>query len=539
MTKKTTTLGILVLLAATASAGTTKVGPGESIQDAIDQADAGDTIVVSGVHYENVIIDVPGLTLKGPKGKDGTIDGQYLGPCVEVTADDVTITRLRLINGSIGVFAFGADRLSLIANLIRGTKLYNIDLWGDDALIRNNELRRGGGVYYTSQTSGSETRFEENLVRNCGLVWLSFGHLVVRNNELEASGLKIEGNHPSKNSEVLENVVSLSAIHGVRVTAAGLGVLVKQNHVRHCEGGIRIDAIGNGSAEVRKNTITDIGGDGLYVSHSSSGLVSTFGNSVSDAAGHGIEVKLNATGDLTLRGDHVDSCADRGIEVYAGTNATGTALVEDAEIKAPNDDGIYFYNHNSLATITIKGCEVRDGTALGIFCFGHDHTVTGNDVRGCVSSGIFLHADDSTVSANVVRKCGDNGISVTPINTFGGSTITNNVIKKCGRDGILVTGDAAHTVTDNECLQNKGDGIDVDSGSLCIVTGNTCLGNAHEGIDNSGGNTFLKDNEAFGNGAGLGPDLAGKGDGSGSTAAASSGNKFGTGGLTVEQRLDQ
>ena len=41
------------------------VGPGESIQKAVNAADPGDTIVVRGVHREDVIITKNGIKLRG------------------------------------------------------------------------------------------------------------------------------------------------------------------------------------------------------------------------------------------------------------------------------------------------------------------------------------------------------------------------------------------------------------------------------------------------------------------------------------------
>ncbi len=62
-------LGILGILGipstAVAAEPTTHVGPGESIQAAVDAADPGDTIRVTGRHHENVVVQTDGLTLLG------------------------------------------------------------------------------------------------------------------------------------------------------------------------------------------------------------------------------------------------------------------------------------------------------------------------------------------------------------------------------------------------------------------------------------------------------------------------------------------
>src|SRR5215208_6947337 len=56
-----------VALAAIGSAGadSSVVGPGESIQKAINAAHPGDTIIVRGVHREDVIIRKDGIKLRG------------------------------------------------------------------------------------------------------------------------------------------------------------------------------------------------------------------------------------------------------------------------------------------------------------------------------------------------------------------------------------------------------------------------------------------------------------------------------------------
>src|SRR5947207_13008123 len=56
---------MLIAVAGSAKAATKVVGPGDSIQTAIDAASPGDTIVVVGLHRENVAITTDGITLRG------------------------------------------------------------------------------------------------------------------------------------------------------------------------------------------------------------------------------------------------------------------------------------------------------------------------------------------------------------------------------------------------------------------------------------------------------------------------------------------
>src|SRR5215217_1509413 len=60
-------LAIALLMSAGAAQAhrTSVVGPGQSIQAAVDAANPGDTILVFGTHRENVAIQTDGLTVRG------------------------------------------------------------------------------------------------------------------------------------------------------------------------------------------------------------------------------------------------------------------------------------------------------------------------------------------------------------------------------------------------------------------------------------------------------------------------------------------
>src|ERR671916_590831 len=56
---------VLVAGGGSATADSSVVGPGESIQKAVNAADPGDTIVVRGVHREDLVITKNGIKLRG------------------------------------------------------------------------------------------------------------------------------------------------------------------------------------------------------------------------------------------------------------------------------------------------------------------------------------------------------------------------------------------------------------------------------------------------------------------------------------------
>jgi predicted ribosomally synthesized peptide with SipW-like signal peptide len=91
------------------------VGSGESIQAAVDAADAGDTVEVAAERFEvpddGLVVDTPGLTLRSV-GTRATLVQTATGTgstVVDITADDVTFERFEVTNpdGLLGIKVTG------------------------------------------------------------------------------------------------------------------------------------------------------------------------------------------------------------------------------------------------------------------------------------------------------------------------------------------------------------------------------------------------------------------------------------------------
>src|SRR5918997_2895890 len=112
---------VLVAGIGSATAQSSVVGPGESIQKAIKAADPGDTIVVrGGVHHESVVIKKDGISLRGdeavlkPPAKPTSSCGAS-GFCVQ--ADDVSISGFTVRNfPASGIIAIGAHNAKFVTN---------------------------------------------------------------------------------------------------------------------------------------------------------------------------------------------------------------------------------------------------------------------------------------------------------------------------------------------------------------------------------------------------------------------------------------
>ena len=145
-----------------AGAQSSVVGPGESIQKAVNAADPGDSILVRGVHRETVVIRKDGITLVGDKAvlKPPNRPSSPCGPAglcalgdvnlqtgeVSEYVEDVTITGFTVRNfRDFGIVAFGARDAKFVKN-----RTFNNGEYGITAFFSK------GTQVISNVTSGSE-----------------------------------------------------------------------------------------------------------------------------------------------------------------------------------------------------------------------------------------------------------------------------------------------------------------------------------------------------------------------------------------------
>src|SRR5215218_10398160 len=181
-----------------AGAQSSVVGSGESIQKAVNAADPGDTIVVRGVHREDVVIRKNGIKLRGddavleapPKSKADSLCSRFSGsPEGICVLGDVNFD-----NGKVNEYVKG---VTISGFTIRGFKIPSIDLTGTrDATATKNHVL-GGGPIVMNFSVGS--KFLSNVVR--GAVEDGIG--IDTSRDVTIAGNDVEGS--SENALTLEN----------------------------------------------------------------------------------------------------------------------------------------------------------------------------------------------------------------------------------------------------------------------------------------------------------------------------------------------
>ncbi len=177
------------------------------IQDAIDNATAGDTIYVyPGTYVERLLITKT-LTLIGASAPETIIDGNGSGNVVKIqTAADVTVTDFTLQNGGIGAYLVQATRAHIHHTLItdnwEGIGLLN----STSCTLHNNRITHNGfeGInpVHTVGTSITNNLIVDHLE---GIYLVGSTSSIVTNNTFKANSRGIEVRESSNSNQFYHN----------------------------------------------------------------------------------------------------------------------------------------------------------------------------------------------------------------------------------------------------------------------------------------------------------------------------------------------
>ena len=266
---------LVVLLAIVGGVGSAQgavgkiVGPGESIQKAINAAHAGDTIVVSGAHREDVVIRKNGISLRGigkavisppsrvgsPCGPSGICvlgDVNFNNGKVNEYVKNVSISGLKVKNfRDQGVFAAGARDARFIDNRLigngeygafalfsTGTKIVsNVARGSDEAGIYVGGSPRANAKVLGNETSGNQfgifirdalggTIAGNRVHNNC------LGVLFLADAPGPSGNFEVRGNQVLDNKRACPATDESPPVSGVGISLFGArGVEVAGNHI--------------------------------------------------------------------------------------------------------------------------------------------------------------------------------------------------------------------------------------------------------------------------------------------------------------------
>jgi len=264
-----------LLLAATVSAETVTLSPGDDVQAALDTAAPGDILVFSAGTYPGPLTVPPGkaglsLKAKGAAVLDGRPGGAAVGPVLVIQSDGVQVTGFTIQHARAGSSAEGikADddlNFGTIDGLqVRDCRILNCDgpgllVAGDDTLVDNTLVSGCGGVSIT----GDGTRLERTTVRatDDDAVVLAGNDCVVSRCSVsiaDGTGISVTGDR----AELLSN--SVSGCTGGGLVVEGGDFTVAKNRLSHCDGGITVGTF-TVLGLVESNRVADCRGRGLLI----------------------------------------------------------------------------------------------------------------------------------------------------------------------------------------------------------------------------------------------------------------------------------
>ena len=427
----------VVLLAATQTRGFAQaaddfVGPGESIQKAVNAADPGDTIVVRGVHREDVKIRKNGIKLRGedgavieapPRDKADSPCSRAFGPaaiCVlgglNLQTDETTGPRVRDV--SVSGFTFRGfndkDTFVIFALAARNTTVEGNRLTGNGAngivadssvntTIANNHVTSSPETAEVGIVAAlsSDTKILNNVVRGYEL-----GMEVGKNTNTTVAGNDLVGSNTfgvlvseTTDTKILSNDITDGAFIGIAVFDSP-DTKILSNVMRRNKGdGIFLGGPKSQNAKLLGN---DISGSafGIYVGDAKGGsfagnqvhhnCAGMFFESDKDEWPSGFEITGNTVTDNTR------SCR-AGQQLDRNVSGIGIALLgaRDMEVKGNNVSG----NVPSGPTRISGGVVVATDPYFEDEPKPKNNTVTGNNF-GRNKPDIYW---DGTGSGNVLR----------------------------------------------------------------------------------------------------------------------------------------
>ena len=237
------------------SSNTYYVNPGESIQDAVDTASDGDTIIVrSGVYTENVDVS-KWLTIKSESGAETTIvqaakDSDHV---FEVTTDYVIISGFtikganRRFNPAAGIYLYDVYYCNISNNKIsNNTHGICLDHSNNNKLINNNCSNNGD--------DGID-------------LWFSSNNNLLKNNNCSNNwcGIRL---WDSSNNQLISNNCSLNNRQGIRLAHSSNNNTLKNNNCSNNGYGIDLYYSSNNNV-LKSNSCLNNGYYGIFLRSSS------------------------------------------------------------------------------------------------------------------------------------------------------------------------------------------------------------------------------------------------------------------------------
>src|SRR5215217_4769342 len=357
-----------------AGAQSSVVGPGESIQKAVNAAHPGDTIVVRGVHREDVVIRKDGIKLRGED--DAVIEAPTRAkadsPCSKFVGGPEAICVLGDFNPETDEINKRVSGVSVSGFTFRGFK--DKDAFVIDVFAARNATVEGNRITGNVAKGIAFGKSVNTTIAKNHVIGSDQGIAVEASSRTTVAGNNLIGNNlgmlveKSTGTRIVSNDITDSTVLSVGMVESTGTTIVSNDISRSGESGIVIfgPERANNDAKVVGNNISG-GAWGMYVANTKGGFIA--GNTIHD----------NCAG-MFFEADGFKKGPVSGYEVKANTVENNTRSCRAAQFD-------------------------RNFSGIGIVLHGaRDMEVSANHLSGNVPSGPTRISGGVVVAVNPYRK---------------------------------------------------------------------------------------------------------------------------------------
>ena len=327
------------------------------IQDAINTASVGDTIIVhSGVYYENVVVD-KSITLKG--NGQPVVDAGGRKSAITLTADGITLVGFNATNSGSSWSDVGI-KVTSNNNIITGNNVSNnfggifLNHSCNNIITGNNASSNRDGIdlwYSNNNNTITGNNVSNNNEVGIGL-YDSSNNNTITGNVFVNDGLFVYGTYQNTvggNTVNGKPLVYLKDVSDYKVEDAGQVILVNCDNITienldlsNTSGGIALWKTEN--SKISNNTVCNNSGDGIGLYDSSNNNTIT-GNNVRNNSYNGIGL-YDFCNNNTITGNNVSNNNEEGIYLFYSSNNT----IKGNNVSNNNYDGIslYYSSNNKI-----------------------------------------------------------------------------------------------------------------------------------------------------------------------------------------------
>ena len=456
----------------------------ETIADALDWADEGDTIsLCSGTYSERVVVN-KGVTLKGPtSGEPAIISNPEDTSAVSIRADGVTLSWLTIESTSVGVYIEDVDSVNL--------RVLSLDETGDtpvrvkgatNVLLQSSTFSdREGAMVYVDQ--GGSIR-----VVNCLFDRIA-GYATVAET---GATLSLEGNEfLDTTADSIDRTAAARANDGAAIYSSGnlfsasMGAAIKassstvQSVSDTFQGGTHAIYASGGPVTINGATVTNPSVTGVHIQATDGSVSISDSSFTAEPLGH-------AMGDAERWSI---SEADQGVGIFA--KALNEVRLENVNVSGFNHGGAYIGPTTAEpVTVSLTSVNVDNVGWHGVYVRDANATVTDTTI-----SAISVHESTSSSLCTTVGDYGGATFRTSTLDWLGGGVTDTSGIGVAGLESDLSF--SGISVSGNDCagLMNFQGTLTVDDSDFSAPSTNALGGSvvSYNGISSSVTNSRFTD----------------------------------------------